>query len=76
MVMPKRVAATEFKAHCLAILDEVQATRHAVTVTKRGKPVARVVPVAARGAARSLEGSVLEEDDIVSPMHDAWKLRS
>ncbi len=74
--MPKRVAATEFKAHCLAILDEVQATRHAVTVTKRGKPVARVVPVAERGAARSLEGSVLEEDDIVSPMHDAWKLRS
>ncbi len=44
MVM-KTIAAGQFKAHCLAIMDEVQAKRQAVVVTKRGKPVAKLVPV-------------------------------
>ena len=39
------VPATEFKAKCLAILDEVQRNRREVVVTKRGKPVAKLVPV-------------------------------
>jgi prevent-host-death family protein len=39
----RTVAAGEFKAKCLAILDEVNATGEPVLVTKRGKPVARVV---------------------------------
>lgn len=43
--------ATEFKARCLAILDEVNATGEAVSITKRGRPVARVLP-----AARPAEG--------------------
>lgn len=38
----RRIAAGEFKAKCLAILDEVNATGEPVLVTKRGKPVARV----------------------------------
>jgi prevent-host-death family protein len=37
--------AGEFKAKCLAVMDEVQASGEAVIVTKRGKPVARVTPV-------------------------------
>jgi prevent-host-death family protein len=41
----KRIAAGEFKQGCLAILDEV-AERHAeYVITKRGKPVARLVPL-------------------------------
>ncbi|HZT16298.1 MAG TPA: type II toxin-antitoxin system Phd/YefM family antitoxin [Gaiellaceae bacterium] len=42
--MARTIAATEFKAKCLAILDEVAETRSPVVVTKRGKPVALVVP--------------------------------
>ncbi len=38
------VSATEFKAKCLALLDEVEETGHTITVTKRGKPVATVGP--------------------------------
>lgn len=72
----RSIAAGEFKARCLAILDDVQETRRAVTVTKRGKPVARVVPVPSRGAARSLKGSVVEAEDIVSPLHGVWKRRA
>jgi prevent-host-death family protein len=41
----KTVAAGVFKQGCLAILDDVAATQREVIVTKRGKPVARVVPV-------------------------------
>lgn len=39
------VMATEFKAHCLALLDEVAMTKVPVIVTKHGHPVVRVVPI-------------------------------
>jgi prevent-host-death family protein len=41
----KTIPAGIFKARCLAIMDEVQAKRQAVVITKRGKPVAKLVPV-------------------------------
>jgi prevent-host-death family protein len=41
----RRIAAGLFKAHCLAIMDEVQAKRQAVVITKHGRPVAKLVPV-------------------------------
>jgi len=40
----KRMAAGSFKAHCLAVMDEVQAKRETVVITKHGKPVAKLVP--------------------------------
>jgi prevent-host-death family protein len=39
------IAAGLFKAKCLAIMDEVQAKREPVTITKNGKPVAQLVPI-------------------------------
>jgi prevent-host-death family protein len=42
----RTMAAGKFKATCLGVLDQVQANREPVTVTKNGKPVARVIPVA------------------------------
>ena len=42
---PKTIPAGQFKARCLAIMDEVQAKRQAVVITKRGKPVAKLVPI-------------------------------
>jgi prevent-host-death family protein len=41
----KKMAAGSFKVHCLAVMDEVQSKREAVLITKRGKPVAKLVPV-------------------------------
>lgn len=40
----KTIPAAKFKAQCLALLDEVQSTRQALVITKRGKPVAQLVP--------------------------------
>ena len=41
----KKIAAGKFKANCLAIMDEVQKKRISVVITKRGKPVAKLVPM-------------------------------
>ncbi len=67
----KTIAAGQFKARCLAIMDEVQAKREAVVITKRGKPVAKLVPVEKSkddifGFFKS-KGKVEIKGDIVSP---------
>ena len=49
------MAASEFKAKCLKVLDDVAAEGTPVLITKRGRPVARLVPVA--GPPESLEGT-------------------
>jgi len=41
----KTMAAGAFKAQCLKVMDQVQAKRVTVVITKRGKPVAKLVPV-------------------------------
>lgn len=40
----KKMAAGSFKIHCLSVMDEVQAKRETIVITKRGKPVAKLVP--------------------------------
>ena len=67
---PTAISAAKFKAQCLALLDRVARTRRPLVVTKRGKPVAQVV--ALDEPRRSLEGSILEETDIVSPTGQTW----
>ncbi|HUP50525.1 MAG TPA: type II toxin-antitoxin system Phd/YefM family antitoxin [Thermoanaerobaculia bacterium] len=64
------VPAGEFKARCLALLDEVAETGREIVVTKRGRAVARVVPVE---KAAPLRGSVLQADDIVEPPDVEWE---
>jgi len=41
----RTMPAGEFKAKCLAVMDEVQASGEPVIVTKRGRPVARLMPL-------------------------------
>lgn len=45
MKTQKQMAAGYFKAHCLAVMDEVHSKRQSVVITKHGKPVAKLVPV-------------------------------
>jgi prevent-host-death family protein len=71
--MDKTIAAGEFKSKCLHLLDEVAARRTSLVITKRGKPVAKLVPIddpkpvtlfgRMAGTARIL-------GDIVSPIDD------
>ena len=55
MAPTKSINASDFKARCRRVLDDVQATRTEVVITKRGKPVARLSPIGP--ARRSLRGA-------------------
>ncbi len=72
VIKPDAIPAGQFKARCLAILDQVRDSRRPVVITKRGKPVARLVPVDDADARESLRGSVVYEDDLISPIEDRW----
>ena len=71
------VAAGEFKARCLALMDEVNARGVSYVITKRGKPVAKLVPVGGEsGKARklrgfgALKGMLKLTGDIISPAEE------
>ena len=79
--MAKTRNASEFKAKCLGLIDEVAETGEAITILKRGKPVARLVPVSsiAEGYPQSrLKGSVTYYGDVIAPATDpeAWEAES
>jgi prevent-host-death family protein len=70
-MVPKTIAAGEFKAKCLQVMDEVARRRQPIVVTKRGKPVVRVVPVEEekpRSVFGCLAGEVEIVGDIESPV--------
>lgn len=74
----KRIAAGEFKAKCLALLDDVAKTHEQLIVTKHGKPVACVIPYLEEEQAvrNPLKGSVIFEADLVSPIETTWEVES
>jgi prevent-host-death family protein len=75
MAQPRAVGATEFKAHCLELVSEVERLRTEIVITKHRKPVARLVPVAyaATRVCGALKGMILHEGDLVSPLDVQWE---
>ena len=70
----KTIAATHFKAHCLALLEEVRKTRQPLVVTRHGRPVAEISPYVEKRSAKAnpLKGTILHQGDLVSPLDIAW----
>lgn len=68
----RKIAAGDFKAKCLALLDEVADQRSEIIVTKRGRAVARLVPLVEepRSAWGWMKGKMEIVGDIVSPAYD------
>jgi prevent-host-death family protein len=73
----RTIKASEFKARCLALMDEVAATREILVVTKNGKPVAELHPHNGRRTAAPFglhKGTVRIVGDIISPIGEAdWE---
>ena len=72
----KSMAVSQFKAHALRVLDEIARSGESVLITKRGKPLARVVPPTEEGKGKpgKLAHTLVFEDDIVSPLGaDMWE---
>ena len=73
MTDDKYVAAADFKANCLRLMDEVAQQRRPIIITKRGKPVAKLVPVETEtiGLFGRMAGSIKICGDIINPIEDA-----
>lgn len=71
----RRMKASEFKAKCLQLMDEVAATGEGVVITKNGKPVSRLMPYVEK--PKSLFGlhrdAVEITGDVVSPIEVEWE---
>lgn len=69
----KEIAISEFKAKCLALLDQVQKTKKPIRITRFGKPVAEVVPsspASPSGWMGSMKDSIEILGDIVAPANE------
>ena len=67
----REIAISKFKATCLAVLDEVDKTHESIRITRRGKPIAQIVPSTASSkivdAMGCMIGRIQILGDIVSP---------
>ncbi len=69
----QEVAISEFKAKCLALLEQVQKTKKPIRITRRGKPIAEVVPPSPARSRADWFGSITDMEivgDIISPVMD------
>jgi prevent-host-death family protein len=72
----KTIAPAKFKAHGLTLMDDVPENREPIVITKRGKPVAKLVPAGNQDGEflGRLEGIIRIVGDIESPVErpEAW----
>ncbi len=79
MTMKKNTySVSQFKAESLGLLEKITKTGESIIVTKRGKPIAKVVPIAEPGFDKpilgKLKGTIVSEIDIITPLgSQLWK---
>jgi len=68
------IAASDFKAQCLELMDHVHDRHESLVITKYGRPVAKLVPVDEQviDIVGFMQGTVLAYGDIVSPIDEPW----
>jgi len=73
--MTKEIAISDFKAHCLEIVNKLQNNNEPIIITKRNKPVAKIEAVDPKPKT-SLFGILSEKaqikEDIISPINEKW----
>jgi prevent-host-death family protein len=77
MVTTRTIPAGEFKARCLKLMDEVNETGEELVVTKRGKPVVRLVPAARtpKSPFGAMKGTAITHGDIIGPFFEEWQMK-
>lgn len=70
----REIPAGEFKARCLALMDDVRRSGGEYVITKRGVPVARLLPATfeRQPLLGSLKGTVTAAGDLLSPLEEPW----
>jgi prevent-host-death family protein len=73
------LSVSKFKATCLSVLEQVKTKKKKILITKRGVPIAEIVPVNGLNGKEkrvSLKGCVTFMGDIVSPVaEDEWEVQ-
>lgn len=71
----KTIKASEFKAKCLQLMEEIKQTGEEIVITKNGEPVSKLVPV--RHKPKTLfgahKGKIAVKGDIVAPLDAGWE---
>jgi prevent-host-death family protein len=70
----REVSVAHAKAHLSAVIDSVEKRRRPVTILKRGRAVAQIIPIQIQipSAYGSMRGTVIEVGDIVGPTGEEW----
>lgn len=69
----EQIQISKFKATCFAVLERVARTREPILITRRGKPIARIIPPAPSPASRwlgSMKGLVEIHGDVIAPVSE------
>ena len=68
------MAAGEFKAHCLQVMEDVRRTKRSVIITKRNVPIAELVPLSSKRPSLygCMKGSVEFLGDVIRPIDETW----
>jgi prevent-host-death family protein len=68
------MSASKFKATCLAVLEEVARQKTRIIITKRGRPIAEVIPYEPEAEQMSLKDTITFMGDLISPVAgDDWE---
>lgn len=73
------ISAAQFKARCLKLMDEIARTRRPIVITKRGRPVAKLVavePESRKPLFGCMAGTVTFEGDILDPPGVEWEAQA
>ncbi len=70
------IPAGEFKAKCLHVIDDVNKKRQTVLVTKRGKPVAKIIPIQTerKNIFGCMKGTATIKGDLTKPIDLGWEI--
>ncbi len=66
------IGISEFKSKSLKLLDEIHHSGESITVTKRGIPIAKVVPINEEADEIDLKGTLIEQDDDIFSTGETW----
>ena len=70
----ERIGAGEFKTHCLKLIDRVNQTKKPITITKHGKPMAKLTPIEDKAYSLfgCLKNTVEIKENIVKGLGETW----
>ena len=67
------MSVSKFKAECLSVLEKIKKQKKRILITKRGEPIAEVIPVENEKETIPLKETVIFLGDVVSPVdQDEW----